>query len=130
MHLLPHFRAIYSEHEITDQQWRVLRYLHQERTSNLNMLSEKTVILAPSLVGVVDRLEKRGLVSRNRNPENRRLVSIEITAKGDALIESAEPKIAKLYERLFEALPQEAWSELYSGLSQIRRFADKLELGK
>ncbi|HVN75076.1 MAG TPA: MarR family transcriptional regulator [Thermoanaerobaculaceae bacterium] len=50
-------------------------------------LAERLQILHHSAVGLVDRLERRGLVVRSREDEDRRLVSVALTARGETLID-------------------------------------------
>jgi DNA-binding MarR family transcriptional regulator len=70
--VMPRFRRIFSDFGITEQQWRVLRVLWEHDAVTINRLAELTLIPAPSLVGVVDRLERNELVIRQRSQADRR----------------------------------------------------------
>ncbi len=74
--LMPRFRRIFKEFGLTEQQWRVLRVLWEQDQSSLKELAELTLIPAPSLVGVVDRLQASGLVERRPSDVDRRMVQI------------------------------------------------------
>ena len=80
--LMPRFRRIFSDFGLTEQQWRVLRVLWEQQDVTLNELSGVTLIPAPSLVGVVDRLQAMGLVERRRSDADRRKVYVLATREG------------------------------------------------
>ena len=83
--IMPSFRQIFLEFGITEQQWRVLRVLWENNGCNLQSLAQATLISSPSLVGVVDRLERVDLVERRRSEIDRRVVNIFVTNQGEAL---------------------------------------------
>lgn len=55
--------------------------------------------------GVVDRLEARGLLQRNANPEDRRVRLLTLTEDGRALLEAAIPAMLRAQKRILEPLP-------------------------
>jgi DNA-binding MarR family transcriptional regulator len=58
-----------------------------EAPPGIRHLSERLQIEHHSAVELVDRLEKRGLVTRSRAPEDRRHVRVQLTARGEAELE-------------------------------------------
>ena len=74
--VLPPFRAIFSDFGITEGQWRVLRALWETDNMTLSELAPVTLTDSPALVGIVDRLERQGLVRRERSTDDRRLVHV------------------------------------------------------
>ncbi len=117
--LLPHFRVIFSEFGLTEQQWRVLRVLWQRDARPLLALSEDTLIPGPSLVGVVDRLQRAELVRRQRSSDDRRLVRIVLTPKGRGLEEQVTPRVDAVYLALEELLSTREWGLLRDYLGKI-----------
>jgi len=82
----------FSRFGITGSQWGVLRTLHRselEGTSGLRMtdLSDKLLIRPPSVTGVVDRLERSGLVERKASPDDQRSRLVGLTDAGRQLVE-------------------------------------------
>ena len=65
--VMPPFRRIFKEFGLTEQQWRVLRVLWDIEEISHSELAQVTLIPAPSLVGVLDRLMAMGLVERRRS---------------------------------------------------------------
>ena len=117
--VLPSFRLIFSEFGLTEQQWRVLRVLWETDALPVFALAAQTLIPAPSLVGVVDRLERIDLVRRRRSEEDRRLVCVCLTAKGSALEGEVMPRVDAAYEDLEELLDPSEWRILAKSLHRI-----------
>ena len=80
--VMPRFRRIFNQFGLTEQQWRVLRVLIDEPELVVRDLAALTLIPPPSLVGVLDRLEKNGLVRRRRSDRDRRRVFCVRYAEG------------------------------------------------
>lgn len=117
--VMPPFREIFADHDLTDQQWRVLRALWEFDRLSMVDLAAQTVLPSPSLVGIVDRLEKRGLVSRIRSETDRRLVYLVATDQGRALHAEIEPRINAIHDDLRARATETEWSELNRILTKI-----------
>ena len=117
--VLPRFRRIFAEFGLTETQWRVLRVLWEYDSVTLKELSNITLIPAPSLVGVVDRLAQQSLVERLRDSSDRRQVSIRATKRGKKLEAKVSPKVEQAYLELKTSLAPETWRALMSGLAQL-----------
>jgi homoprotocatechuate degradation regulator HpaR len=115
----PRFRKIFSDFGLTEQQWRVLRVLWERQDVTLNELSGITLIPAPSLVGVVDRLQGMGLVERRRSDADRRKVYVLATQKGGELEAKVMPRVASAYAALKQSVDAETWDQVLKGLQQI-----------
>lgn len=117
--VMPRFRRIFSEFGLTEQQWRVLRVLWEHDEIALRDLAALTLIPAPSLVGVVDRLQRSGLVARRRSELDRRNVFVLATPKGRELEQHVMPRVQAAYAELRESVDGVAWEGLLDGLEQI-----------
>lgn len=117
--VMPRFRRIFNEFGLTEQQWRVLRALWEQDEIAFNALSETTLIPAPSLVGVVDRLGKSGLVERRRSKTDRRNVSVFATRKGKALHAEVRPRVEEAYADLRGRINKKDWKQLIAALDKL-----------
>src|SRR5262245_262636 len=84
----PHF----ARFGITGSQWGVLRNLHRAELEGhaalrLTDLSERLLIRPPSVTGVVDRLQRAGLVVRKGSPTDLRAKRVSLTQAGRHLVE-------------------------------------------
>ena len=117
--VMPRFRKIFNEFGLTEQQWRVLRVLWELEAVTLNRLAALTLIPAPSLVGIVDRLERDQLVNRQRSEADRRKVNVVLTSQGAMLEDEVMPRVAVMYAELKQSVDAESWQAVLDGLQVI-----------
>ena len=117
--VMPAFRQVFNEFGLTEQQWRVLRVLWERGSVPLSSLASATLIPAPSLVGVVDRLTRNGLVARERSTGDRRVVYIYATEQGQSLEASVRPRVDAVYAQLMDQIEPKVWRELNISLDQL-----------
>src|SRR6266571_2759562 len=84
--LFPHAAESIKRTELGDSDFRVLELLLHKGPLPVNTLGPKVWLTPGSISVAVDRLVKKGLVSRNDHPRDRRVRQVELTAKGRALI--------------------------------------------
>jgi len=85
-------------------------------------LAGKLLRSGASMTSVVEGLEKRGLVVRQRTEEDKRFVRVALTGKGRRLIQEVFPAHAETVTRLFSLLTEEEQE-------QLRRLCRKLGIG-
>jgi homoprotocatechuate degradation regulator HpaR len=117
--IMPRFRRIFSDFGLTEQQWRVLRVLWEFDEIAFKELSVLTLIPAPSLVGIVDRLIKSGLVERRRSDKDRRKVFVLATPKGQDLRQELMPRVQDTYLELKHSVDAKVWDDMLKGLSEL-----------
>jgi homoprotocatechuate degradation regulator HpaR len=117
--VMPRFRRIFNEFGLTEQQWRVLRVLWEHEDIAFRELAEATLIPAPSLVGVIDRLSREGLVGRRRSEADRRNVFVHATTEGRDLHRRVRPRVDEAYADLRGSIDKQEWSTLLKGLERI-----------
>jgi len=84
--LLPHAARSIKRTELGDSDFRVLEALLHKGPLPVNTIGPKVWLTPGSISVAVDRLVKKGLVSRKDHPDDRRVRKVELTAKGRALI--------------------------------------------
>lgn len=79
---------VFTAAGISAQQYNALRVLRSvtPRPLSASALGARLVSRAPDMTRLLDKLEEQGLVRRRRNPANRRVVEVWITAGGIALV--------------------------------------------
>jgi DNA-binding MarR family transcriptional regulator len=85
----------------------------------LNRLAVITLIPAPSLVGIIDRLERAHLVNRQRSQSDRRKINIVLTSQGAALEDEIMPRVASAYAELKQSVDADTWEQVIRGLDEI-----------
>jgi len=90
---------LFLAHDLTAQQYNALRLLKAEHPATLPtlVLAGKLVSHAPDITRLVDRLEERGLVARQRMQGNRRVVQVGITDAGLALLKQLDQPVRQCH---------------------------------
>jgi MarR family transcriptional regulator, organic hydroperoxide resistance regulator len=78
-------RDVSGNFGITAPQLWALKTISQNGSLSQGELSEKMCLHPSTITGVVDRLEKKGYVVRDRNHADRRVVKVRLTSKGKTL---------------------------------------------
>lgn len=92
---------LFAQHELTAQQYNTLRLLRGQHPATLPTLviAQRLISRAPDITRLLDKLERRGLVARQRLPENRRVVQVGITRKGLDLLSQLDGAVRECHER-------------------------------
>ena len=87
-------------------------------------------ITSPSVTQLVNNLADRGLVERSTDTEDRRVVRVRITDKGEKSLEKAAGAVHFLFEGLVEYLGEENTSQLAKLLSKVLTYFDMTETSR
>ncbi len=90
--------------EVTLAQFGVLEALLHRGPLCLGELAGKLLKSGGNLTLIVDNLEKTGLVTRARNPDDRRFITVSLTKKGHSFISELFPKVAASITHEFATL--------------------------
>lgn len=119
-----HFRPMLNEAGLTEQQWRVLRALHDSAPSDISSLAKQCYVLLPSMSGIVQRLEAKALVQRQENSHDQRSSLISLTSEGKAVIQRLMPRLSERYQAIQTLMTEEKLEQLYTLLLELE---DKLQ---
>lgn len=117
--VMTHNRPKLREHGLSDQQWRVLRVLGEHGTVETGRVAREAYILGPSLTGVLARMERDGLVRRERDPADQRRTVVQATAKGLRLVEKVSQAVEAHYQRMEKSMGKQKLAQLYSLLDEL-----------
>jgi len=104
--------------DLTTTQFAALAKLYEVGPCSQNRLGRLTAMDAATIKGVIDRLAKRGFTVARPDPQDTRLLILELTPAGMTAIESAIPVAAKITEETLAPLTP---SERSSLLKLIRK---------
>ena len=117
--VMAHTRPSLREHGLSDQQWRVLRVLGEHGMVETGRVAREAYILGPSLTGVLTRMERDGLIRRERDPADQRRTVVEAAPKGLKLVEKLSRTIEAHYEWMEKSLGKQKLAELYELLDEV-----------
>ncbi len=94
--------------ELTVSQFGVLEALHHLGPMCQNELATKILRSSGNMTLVIDNLEKNHLVSRQRNLDDRRMITIHLTEDGEQLIQQVLPaQVAAITAEMSALTPEE-----------------------
>jgi DNA-binding MarR family transcriptional regulator len=114
---------LFGRHDLTPQQYNALRLLRAACPGSLPtlVLASRLVSRAPDITRLLDRLEERGLVTRDRPSDNRRVVQVSITEAGLALLRELAGPVRACHARQLGHLSPAQLRALADLLRQARR---------
>ena len=118
-----HTRPSLRQHNLSDQQWRVLRVLgeHADKPAGIETGrgAQEAYLLGPSLTGVLTRMERDGLIERQRCPQDARRTVVRATPAGLDKVQALSHGIEAHYAWMEAQLGKERLSALYALLDQL-----------
>lgn len=112
--VMARFRPVLRRHDLTEQQWRVLRALMEQPSSvRASDLSQLTVLSLPSLSRLLKTLEERGLIRRHAHASDQRATLLSISRSGRAMVARIAPVSEATYAEIEAAVGRAELGELY-----------------
>lgn len=98
---------LFATFGLSAQQYNALRLLRGEHPGTLPtlMLASRLVTQAPDITRLLDKLEERGLIERQRLASNRRVVQVGITAAGLSLLKGMDDPVRQCGRKQLGHLP-------------------------
>jgi len=106
---------------LTCPQFDVIATLGNTQGMNMKDLAEKTLVTKGTLTGIVDRLEKKGLVQRLVPPDNRRSFIVVLTPFGEETFRTIFPAHMDYLRQRFSKLSLEELEETRFVLQRLRK---------
>ena len=111
-----HIRAL----ELTPAQFDIIATLGNTNGMTCKELGEKTLITKGTMTGVLNRLEKKGLLSRDQSLEDGRSWITRLTRKGQALFEDVFPRHLAHLDPLFASFSDSELNSMQLQLNRLR----------
>lgn len=112
-------RALSREFDLTWPQLAALRELERVGRCPVGQLAAEMYIGAPTLSGIVDRLEQSGLVQRMREDDDRRKVLVDLTDAGRRLLSREPSLLSEGVRRELATLPSEQQNQMLKMLKRL-----------
>src|SRR5262249_33477195 len=113
---------LFGRYDLTPQQYNALRLLSSEHPNKIQTLdlAGRLVSHAPDITRLLDKLQQRGLIERDRPAENRRVVRIGITDAARPLLRELREPLRKCHVRQLGHLSPKELKELTALLRAAR----------
>ncbi len=115
------FGRLFRDYGLTSSQYNVLRILRGEgRPMPCLEIADRMIQVVPAMTGLLDRLEKQHLVTRQRCSEDRRVVHVELTEKARELLARLDEPVRDLHFELMGHLTRNDLKQLSQLLEKAR----------
>ena len=113
---------LFGQHQISAQQYNALRLLRSVHPGSMQTLAlgKRLISRGPDTTRMLDRLEQRQLIVRERRSENRRVVEIAVTTQGLALLDEMAEAVQEMHKRQIGHLSRAEQRDLITLLKRIR----------
>ncbi|WP_257348973.1 MarR family winged helix-turn-helix transcriptional regulator [Pseudalkalibacillus decolorationis] len=103
--------------DLTSDQHYTLRYINQVDTCTSSELAEVFDVKKSAITAIINRLFEKGLIKRTRDENDRRVVYLTLTEKGQTLFSETEQRVHKLVESFITKFDEQ----------EIKQFIDTYE---
>ncbi len=113
---------LFDRHGLTPQQYNALRLLENKHPEAMltSAIAQRLISRAPDITRLLDRLEQRGLISRERPADNRRIVQVSITSAGIELLAELSRPVRECHAKQLGHLSTEQLKKLVDLLQHVR----------
>jgi DNA-binding MarR family transcriptional regulator len=124
--LLRGVEVLLNRYGLTTAQYNVLRILRGagEQGACGREIAGRLIAAEPDITRLLDRMEKRGLISRRRDAQDRRFVTTRITPSGLVTIAAMDEPVAELHRGQFGRLSGAELIQLTAVLEKVRGAAE------
>ena len=105
----------------THSQFDIIATLGNTPGMTCKELGEKTLITKGTLTGVLDRLEQKGLVQRDRGNDDRRQLFVKLTPDGEATFDDVFPKVVQSGKQRFKSYTEQDYLALETSLLKLKQ---------
>lgn len=122
------FARLFTRYGLSEPQFNILVLLAKVNPDGLLLteIGRRMLVTKANITGLVDRLERQGLVRRMSVPEDRRTRRTYITDKGIDLLDSIFPVYCSMLNRLMALLGDDEKERLVDALGRLRTFVKKV----
>ena len=114
--VLSHFRGILNRFGVTEQQWRILRVLHERGDLEPWQIADACRISSPSLAGILARMDATDMVRRRQSAVDQRRQTVSLTAASKRQVAAMAPLVERQYRLLEDAVGEDTIAALYAAV--------------
>ena len=109
------------QYGLTHAQFDIIATLGNTSGMSYKELGQRTLITKGTLTGVVDRLEQKGLVIRERCPRDKRSYYVRLSTQGEQVFQDVFPKLTRQGQRLFANYTDDDFNHLETTLAGLKQ---------
>jgi len=114
-----HSRRLARIHGLTEPQAICLNAINRAGELNPGQLARIVSLSPPTVTGILDRLERRGLIKRERTARDKRQVVVRLTNTGRDLLNNSPPPLQERFTRRLTGLPASRQRQIARSLNEV-----------
>ncbi len=126
-HLGQHAEQLLKSHGLTGTQYNVLRILRGAGRDGLpcRSISDRMISHDPDMTRLLDRMEKRAWITRERQKDDRRVVKARITPQGLEILKKLDQPVHDMHKQQFRHMSTTKLKQLAELLGECQQSAPK-----
>lgn len=112
-------KSLFRRVGLTGPQLVILREIAKNSEASVGEIARKVSLRQATVTGIMERMEKRGFVTRQRSREDRRRVMVRITETGQEVLAQAPPLMQEAFVERFSEAPTWMQNMILSSLQQL-----------
>jgi len=112
------------ELNLTLAQLKSLLFIAAKEKTNFKKLAEALGVTPPNVTGIIDRLVEQALVTRTENPEDRRIMLLQVTEKGQELLNNLRERHTSQMLQVLSYLSTDELMMQVKTLKDLKRAAE------
>lgn len=125
-----HSKQLVKKYGLTGPQLMVLKEIRGDEDINIGRVAKKVSLSQATVTNIIDRLETRGMVTRERSSRDKRRVIVRVTEKTEELLDTNPSVLQEEFVRKFSKLEEWEQNLILSSIQRISRMmnAEDIEL--
>jgi DNA-binding MarR family transcriptional regulator len=112
---------------LTVPQIKTLFFVSNHGGTNPTRLATALGVTPPNVTGIIDRLVEQGLLVRQNSSEDRRVLVLQTTEKGESILSGLRERRTEAMREILEYLDADNLSQIVKGLAELARVAQTYE---
>nr|CAI78510.1 hypothetical protein [uncultured bacterium] len=119
------FPRVFNVMELPPSQVVALVSIEEQGSCTLSQLKDEMHVSAPTITGIIDRLEDHGYVARKKDEDDRRVVNVSLTDKGRKVVHKFRRNIEERWQQILKNMPVEVGETALETIKRITKgFSD------
>lgn len=119
-----HSRRLARIHGLTEPQAICLNAVNRAGELNPGQLARTVSLSPPTVTGILDRLERRALIRRERTARDKRQVVVRLTDEGRSLLANSPPPLQERFTRRLTEMPVSRQRKIAASLNDVVRMME------
>ncbi|NNU95814.1 MarR family winged helix-turn-helix transcriptional regulator [Anoxybacillus sp. EFIL] len=113
--------------DITHDQYYVLRYIYKRGMCTSTELADVFAVNKSAITAMTNRLVEKGMIARGKDEDDRRIIALSLTEKGEQWLVETERKVYELVETMMTKLSHEEIEQFIQTYEKLAKILQEME---